>query len=78
MKKVPMSAMGNVSPVMTVERQEFRNKNTMQCALEQGSTDVGDSHSNLPRTIGNGSQFDPQWQLRLKLGQSFAWYKLVR
>jgi hypothetical protein len=28
-KKVPISAMGSVSPVMTVERHEFRNKNTI-------------------------------------------------
>ena len=27
--KVPISAMGSVSPVMMVERHEFRNKNTI-------------------------------------------------
>ncbi|MNL65123.1 hypothetical protein D3C87_1894140 [compost metagenome] len=28
-KNVPISAIGNVSPVITVERQEFRNKKTI-------------------------------------------------
>ena len=28
-KKVPMIAIGNVSPVITVERQELRNRNTI-------------------------------------------------
>ena len=28
-RKVPINAIGSVSPVITVERQEFRNRNTM-------------------------------------------------
>ena len=39
-KKVPMSAMGNVSPVMTVERHEFRNRNTISTVSSAPSMSV--------------------------------------
>ncbi|MDT4836824.1 hypothetical protein FQZ97_705380 [compost metagenome] len=39
-KKVPISAMGSVRPVMTVERQEFRNKNTISTVSSAPSISV--------------------------------------
>ena len=39
-KKVPTSAMGSVRPVMTVERQEFRNRKTMPTVSKAPSTSV--------------------------------------
>ena len=39
-KKVPMTAMGKVSPVITVERHELRNRNTMATVSKAPSTRV--------------------------------------
>jgi len=39
-RKVPMMAIGNVSPVITVERQEFRNRNTISTVRSAPSISV--------------------------------------
>ena len=39
-KKVPTSAIGSVRPVMTVERQEFKNKNTINTVSSAPSISV--------------------------------------
>jgi len=39
-KKVPITAIGRVSPVMTVERHEFRNRNTISTVSSAPSISV--------------------------------------
>jgi hypothetical protein len=39
-RKVPISAIGSVSPVMTVERHEFRNRNTISTVSSAPSISV--------------------------------------
>ena len=50
-KNVPMMAMGKVNPVMTVERHEFRNKNTIKTVSKAPSIRVRRTFS-TPTRIG--------------------------
>ena len=72
-RKVPISAIGSVRPVMTVERQEFRNRNTISTVSSAPSISVRRTFSTATR-IGRaasliGSSFTPGGQLRLHVGQ---------
>ena len=54
-RKVPISAIGSVRPVITVERQEFRNRNTIsdgqQGAFDQRRRTFVHRHADRPRAV---------------------------
>jgi hypothetical protein len=59
-RKVPMMEIGSVSPVMTVERQELRNRNTMSTVSSAPSISVRRTFSTAtrigPRAVGDELQ----------------------
>ena len=66
-RKVPISAIGSVSPVMTVERHEFRNKKTMSTVSKAPSISVWRTLSTATRM---GRELSPMVSRRTPGGSS--------
>ena len=68
-RNVPISAIGSVSPVMTVERHEFRNRNTMSTVSSAPSISVWRTLSTATRM---GRELSPMVSSRTPGGSSLA------